>query len=93
MIDLHWQTARNILLVRLDNLGDVLLTTPAFHAVKTSLPSARLTLLASPMVAQVGLLDPDIDDIGFVLLQGGPLFVKNLGENAPQARVLVLRSQ
>src|SRR5437588_3678580 len=63
MIDLHWQAARNILLVRLDNLGDVLLTTPAFHAVKTALPRARLTLLASPVGAQVGLLDPDIDDV------------------------------
>src|SRR5437588_10440077 len=63
MIDLHWQAARNILLVRLDNLGDVLLTTPAFHAVKTSLPAARLTLLASSVGAQVGLLDPDINEV------------------------------
>src|SRR5690348_2055155 len=63
MIDPHWQSARNILLVRLDNLGDVLLTTPAFHAVKTALPGARLTLLASPVGAQVGFLDPDIDDV------------------------------
>ncbi len=63
MIDPHWQSARNILLVRLDNLGDVLLTTPAFHAVKTALPNARLTLLASPVGAQVGFLDPDIDDV------------------------------
>ncbi len=63
MIDLHWQAAHNILLVRLDNLGDVLLTTPAFHAVKTALPGARLTLLASPVGAQVGFLDPDIDDV------------------------------
>src|SRR6266446_2849643 len=63
MIDKRWSQVRNILLVRLDNLGDVLLTTPAFHAVKTSLPSARLTLLTSPMGAQVGLLDPDIDEV------------------------------
>jgi lipopolysaccharide heptosyltransferase II len=63
MIDLPWQAARNILLVRLDNLGDMLLTTPAFHAVRTSLPSARLSLLASPVGAQVGLLNPDIDEV------------------------------
>ena len=63
MIDPRWQSARNILLVRLDNMGDVLLTTPAFHAVKTTLPGARLTLLASPVGAQVGFLDPDIDDV------------------------------
>src|SRR5207245_9660357 len=63
MIDPEWQAARNVLLIRLDNLGDVLLMTPAFHAVKASLPSARLTLLASPVGAQVGLLNPDIDEV------------------------------
>ncbi len=63
MIDERWQAAKNILLVRLDNLGDVLLTTPAFHAVKTSLPHASLTLLASSVGAQVAALNPDIDDV------------------------------
>lgn len=63
MIDKRWQTARKILLVRLDNLGDVLLTTPAFHAVKTALPAASLTLLASPVGTQVGALNPDIEQV------------------------------
>ncbi len=63
MIDERWRSVRNVLLVRLDNLGDVLLTTPAFHAVKTSLPQASLTLLASPVGAQVATLNPDIDDV------------------------------
>lgn len=62
-IDEAWRTARRILAVRLDNLGDVLVTTPAFHAIKASLPGARLTLLASPVGAQVAELNPDIDDI------------------------------
>ncbi|HEX2988595.1 MAG TPA: glycosyltransferase family 9 protein [Chloroflexota bacterium] len=53
--------ARNVLLVRLDNLGDVLLCTPAFHAVRETLPDARLTLLASPIGAQVAELNPDLD--------------------------------
>lgn len=59
----EWRSARRVLLVRLDNLGDVLVTTPAFHAVRESLPDAALTLLASPIGAQVGRLDPDIDDV------------------------------
>ena len=63
MIDESWRDARNILLIRLDNLGDMLLMTPAFHAVRTSLPQARLTLLASPVGAQVAQLNPDIDDV------------------------------
>ena len=63
MIDERWQTAKRVLLVRLDNLGDVLLTTPAFHAVKAALPDASLTLLASHVGAQVAALNPDIDDV------------------------------
>lgn len=63
MIEQRWQAARKILLVRLDNLGDVLLMTPAFHAVKQALPQASLTLFASPVGAQIGRLDPDIEDV------------------------------
>ena len=59
----RWRRARRVLAVRLDNLGDVLVTTPALHAIKESLPSAELTLLASPVGAQVGRLSPDVDDV------------------------------
>src|ERR687884_145029 len=70
MIDERWRTVRRVLAVRLDNLGDVLVTTPAIHAIKQSLPmlsrgvpGARLTLLASPVGAQAGRLNPDIDEV------------------------------
>ncbi len=63
MLNEQWCAVRNILLVRLDNLGDVLLMTPAFHAVRCVLPDARLTLLTSPVGAQIGELDPDIDEV------------------------------
>lgn len=46
--DSGWQRARRVLAVRLDNLGDVLMTTPALAAIKESLPEAELTLLTSP---------------------------------------------
>src|SRR5579859_3543991 len=62
-IDQAWQSARRILAVRLDNLGDVLVTTPALHAIKASLPHTRLTLLAGSVGAQVARLNPDIDDL------------------------------
>ena len=32
MIDERWRSTRRILAIRLDNLGDVLVTTPAIHA-------------------------------------------------------------
>jgi len=63
MIDERWQKVKKVLAVRLDNLGDVLVTTPALHAIKTSLPGVELTLLASPVGAQVARLNPDIDDV------------------------------
>lgn len=63
MIDPRWQQASRLLLVRLDNLGDVLLTTPAFRALKHALPATALTLLSSPVGAQVGRLNPDIDRV------------------------------
>src|SRR6202165_520263 len=63
MIDTRWSHVRRILAIRLDNLGDVLVTTPALHAIKQSLPDAQLTLLAGPIGAQVARLNPDLDDV------------------------------
>lgn len=63
MIDERWHSARRILAIRLDNLGDVLVTTPAIHAIKTSLPFIDLSLLTSPVGAQVARLNPDIDEV------------------------------
>ena len=63
MIDQSWRRARRILAVRLDNLGDVLLTTPAIRAVKAALPEATIHLLTSPVGAQAGRLNPDIADV------------------------------
>ena len=60
--DVDPETLERILLVRLDNLGDVLLTTPAFRAVRQALPGAHLALLAGPAGCQIGLLDPDVDE-------------------------------
>jgi ADP-heptose:LPS heptosyltransferase len=56
------ESLRRILLVRLDNLGDVLLTTPAFRAVRQALPEAHLALLAGPAGCEVGRLNPDLDE-------------------------------
>lgn len=53
-----WEHARNILLVRLDAFGDVLMTEPAFRAVHQSLPHCRLTLLTSAAGARAATLIP-----------------------------------
>ena len=36
-----WCQVRNLLVVRLDNLGDVLMATPAIAALRAGLPDAR----------------------------------------------------
>lgn len=61
--DLRWHDARRVLAVRLDNLGDVLLATPAIHAIAESLPGVEITLLTSAAGAQAGRLNPDITDV------------------------------
>ena len=58
-----WAEARNILVLRLDNIGDVVMTSPALRAIKEALPEARLTLMASPAGAQAAPLLPWVDDV------------------------------
>ncbi|HRO59898.1 MAG TPA: glycosyltransferase family 9 protein, partial [Burkholderiaceae bacterium] len=58
-----WRSARRVLAVRLDNLGDVLMTTPALAALRHSLPEARITLLASPAGASLGPHLPAVDEV------------------------------
>lgn len=54
---------KRILCVRLDNLGDVLMTTPALHALREGAPGRHLTLLGSKSgVALAPFLD-DVDDV------------------------------
>ena len=58
-----WLEARNILAVRLDNVGDVIMLGPALRAVKAASPQARLTLLASPAGTTAAPLLPWVDDV------------------------------
>ena len=55
-----WNDYRNILAIRLDNAGDVLMTEPALRALKESFP-ARLTLLASRQGAAAAAVISEID--------------------------------
>ena len=60
---MRWSRVRNLLAIRLDNLGDVLMTTPALAAIEASLPSARVTLLASPSGAALAPHLPQVDEV------------------------------
>jgi lipopolysaccharide heptosyltransferase II len=59
----RWADAKNLLCVRLDTLGDVLLTTPALRALKESAPDRRVTLLTSPSGAAAAELVPQVDRV------------------------------
>lgn len=58
-----WERAQNVLCVRLDSLGDVLMTTPAIRALKEDRPDRRITLLTSPSGAAATRLIPEIDGV------------------------------
>lgn len=57
-----WRRARRVLALRLDNLGDLLMTTPALAALKETWPDAHLTLLASPAGAAAAAHLPFVDE-------------------------------
>jgi lipopolysaccharide heptosyltransferase II len=58
-----WDKAENILCVRLDSIGDVLMTTPAFRALKESKPGRKLTLLTSGSGEAIAHLIPEINEV------------------------------
>jgi lipopolysaccharide heptosyltransferase II len=58
-----WSAAESVLCVRLDALGDTLMTTPALRALKEARPGRRLTLLTSPAGAAAAALVPEIDEV------------------------------
>src|SRR4051794_32870153 len=58
-----WRDAKRILCVRLDTLGDVLMTTPAIRALKAARPGRHVTLLTSAPGAAAARLVPEIDDV------------------------------
>lgn len=58
-----WDTAEKLLCIRLDALGDVLMTTPAIRALKTRSLKRRVTLLASSAGRAAAELVPEIDAV------------------------------
>lgn len=58
-----WHNTARILCVRLDTIGDVLMTTPAIRALKESRPNRHITLLTSSAGAKVAPLIPEIDEV------------------------------
>jgi len=59
----EWKAFRRVLCVRPDNLGDVLMTTPAIRALKCAVEPREITLLTSHAGAAIAHHVPEIDEI------------------------------
>ena len=57
------EEVKRILCVRLDRLGDILMTTPAIHALRASMPGRHITLLTSSAGAAAAPFLSDVDDV------------------------------
>jgi ADP-heptose:LPS heptosyltransferase len=57
----EWGSVTDVLAVRLDAMGDVLMTTPALRALKEG--GRRVALLTSPAGAAVADLVPEVDEV------------------------------
>ncbi len=54
---------RNILIVRTDRIGDVVLTTPVIEAVRTNFPNANITVLVSKTTRNLVDGNPYLNDV------------------------------
>ena len=75
-----WRNAENVLCVRLDNMGDVLMATPALRALRQQRAGRRLTLLGSASGAAVAAHIAELDG---VIRYDAP-WVKQLGGQAAE---------
>lgn len=53
----------NILLIKLDNIGDVLWATPFISALRVAHPEARLAMLVAPYSAEIAKNSPYLDEV------------------------------
>ena len=85
-MDLHAEgpldvgSIRQVLVVRTDHLGDMLLSTPFIETLRRNLPRSRVTALVTPYVEPALARNPSIDEI--VVLDT---------DRASEARTVVLR--
>jgi ADP-heptose:LPS heptosyltransferase len=57
------ESVEAILVIRLDGLGDCVLTLPLLNGLRRCFPAARITVVAQPSTADIFLLCPDVDEV------------------------------
>ena len=58
-----WAEARRLLMMRLDNIGDVVMTAPVLRTLKENVPEVSITLMASPGGSKAATLLPWVDEV------------------------------
>jgi lipopolysaccharide heptosyltransferase II len=58
---MNWKACKNILCIRPDNMGDLIMSAPAIRALKESF-GAKITMLTSSMAEGIAKHIPEIDD-------------------------------
>lgn len=58
---MSWASCKNILVIRPDNMGDLIMSSPAIRALKETF-GCRITVLTSHLAAEAAKLIPEIDD-------------------------------
>ena len=74
----QWKSFKNILCVRMDNLGDVLMTSPSIRTLKEAVKGRKITLLTSSSGAAVAAFLPEISEC----ITFDPPWVKNESESS-----------
>lgn len=69
-------TTRNVLIVRTDHVGDLVVSTPFIETVRRNLPRSRITALVTPYLRPVLQGNPSVDEIA-VLDRDGPAEARN----------------
>lgn len=75
---MNWSGCRNILIIRLDNMGDLIMSSPAIRALKETY-GCRITVLTSPLAIEAAQLIPEIDET----IQTPVAWVKNTRPAGP----------
>lgn len=82
----QWQQAKRILCIRLDYLGDVLMSTPAIRALKQTMRDSHVTLLTSSSGAAAARFIPEIDDT----IEYAAPWLKSPAAHAPHADLAMI---
>ncbi|MCX5680314.1 MAG: lipopolysaccharide heptosyltransferase II [Candidatus Omnitrophica bacterium] len=67
---------KNILVVRLDRMGDVVLSTPALKALRDAYPDSRITFMVRPYVKDIAQGNPSVNEV--IIYDKGRGFLENL---------------